>query len=113
MLGIATSNLINTKYGSPILPVIKLSKPLSSNDKLPSSRQICAAISVTFRAVTVPETQSSVSSLLERWREIKEKGSNSIRQIAPEVIWPEVILEVDPVTEVDPGRYCFSSSFAI
>ena len=102
MLGIATSKLINTKYGSPILPVIKLSKPLSSKDKIPSSRHICAAISVTFRSVTVPEIQKSVSTLLARWSEIQDKGSSSIRQIAPEAIWPEVVLEEDP------GKICFS-----
>ena len=91
VLGVTTSDLINTKFGSPILPIIKLSKPLADKDRIPSSRDITAALSVTFRSVTVPEMKSDVESLLARWEEIKEKGVGSIRELKPDNIWPYVV----------------------
>ena len=89
-LGLVTTDFIKTKFGSPILPVIKISKSLATYDQIPTSRQICVAISILLRSVTVPEIKSSYKLLLERWNEIKVKGVISIRLLIIEVIWPEV-----------------------
>ena len=91
-LGIPTSDLIYTKFGSPILPLIQSSTPLESYDQIPSSRQICAAISNVLRSITIPETKSSQELLSERWNEIKVKGESSFRHFTPDMLWPEVPL---------------------
>ena len=94
LLGVSTTNLITTKYGSPILPVVKISKPLDDYDQIPSSRDISVAMSRTLRSITIPETRSSLKLLLNRWEEIKEKGGSSIRQLTPNVVWPVIAEQI-------------------
>ena len=88
LLGVSTTNLISTKFGSPILPIVKVAKSLDDYDQIPSSRDISVAMSRILRSITIPETRLSLKLLLNRWEEINENGASSIRQLTPNVIWP-------------------------
>ena len=90
-LGVDALEFTKTKFGSPILPVVKITKPLENHDQIPTGRQISSAISVLFRNVTIAETKPNYRLLLDRWNAIKEKGVGSILYLKVYVIWPVIV----------------------
>ena len=90
-LGPSTNDLLYTNFGSPVLPIVKLSNSLAYHDRIPSSRQICVALSVLFRSVTIPESKTDLKLLLNRWSEIKENGETSLRKLVPGTLWPDIV----------------------
>ena len=87
-LSINALKITNTRFGSPILPLVKITKPLENHDQIPTSRQISSAISVLFRNVTIAETKPNYRLLQERWKVIKEKGAGGLIYLRVYVIWP-------------------------
>ena len=88
-LGIRANLVTNKQYGQPVIPAVLAPQVIPINANTPSSQELCAAMSALFRRVIVPESKSAHKGLKDRWEAIKNDGSEQLRVILPDTLWPE------------------------
>ena len=108
-----TDELVNN-YGLPILPVVKLTAPLSDNGPVPSRLDIVRSINAMLCATSAPEIRKSKATLYQRWGELKVHGESKLVRKEFGYTWPpppEVetptgkILVIKPKIYVSPHVY--------
>lgn len=88
-MGIDVATVLDRPVGSPILPAIIPGSPLSVVATIPPAGEILSRLATLLRTAVVPELRSSRSALFNRFDSIEEKGEENLKNIPPEVIWPE------------------------
>ena len=88
-LGIRANMMTDKQFGQPVGPAVLAPEIIPIGCNTPSSQDLGAAMSALFRRVIVPESKSAHKGLKERWEAIKNDGSEQLRVILPDTLWPE------------------------
>ena len=102
-----TQELLQVRWGFPILPAIIPGVPMSTSNNCPCSTDIRATLSAVLRHVNRPEIKLNVDYWEARMNEICKDGEASLKEMPLELVWP---LPSPVIAQVEGRKDCLPPS---
>ena len=81
---------MDKKFGHPVLPVFIPAEPITAKSTLPSSEEVITKMASLLRKVVIPEIKINRDKLAERMIELGAEGESQLKDLAPDLLWPNI-----------------------
>ena len=90
-MGPQTKTITDKIYGSPLMPVLVPTNPITSNTVIPEMCQLAGGIAALLQRVGAPDCKNNHKTLKESWDAIKKDGESRLVDKGYDKKWPSPI----------------------